>query len=215
MMFAAPPEQSFEWGEATLEGTARFLKKLWTLVDGFLLGGAVGGFDATQLDQAAQDLRRKTHETLQQADDDYGRRVQFNTVVSAVMELCNDIGRFEADTPSKRGVLLEALRTAVLVISPIAPHIAHALWRRLGETTELLTTRWPDVDEAALTRSVIELVVQVNGKVRGKVEVDADADNAVILSLAKSSDNVARHLQGKTVRKEIVVPNKLVNIVVA
>jgi leucyl-tRNA synthetase len=152
--------------------------------------------------------------TLQRANDDFGRRVQFNTVVSGVMELCNEIGRMKQDSVGDRAAMGEALKMAVLVISPVAPHIAHSLWAELGETVPLVNTRWPAVDEAALVQSSITLVVQVNGKVRAQIEVDANAEKDRILSTAKAEPNVAKHMEGKSVRKEIVVPNKLVNIVV-
>jgi leucyl-tRNA synthetase len=214
MIFAGPPEQSFEWSEAGLEGAARFLKKLWSLVHQFTADGAVPELDRDNLGEAAQTLRRKTQLTLQRANDDFGRRVQFNTVVSGVMELCNEIGRMKQDSVGDRAAMGEALKMAVLVISPVAPHIAHSLWAELGETVPLVNTRWPAVDEAALVQSSITLVVQVNGKVRAQIEVDANAEKDRILSTAKAEPNVAKHMEGKSVRKEIVVPNKLVNIVV-
>jgi leucyl-tRNA synthetase len=216
MMFAAPPDQSFEWSEAGLEGALRFLKRLWTLVHDHAVEaqGDAAEFDVAALSEEAGALRRKTYETLARADDDYGRRFQFNTVVSSVMELCNAVSKFAPANANDQGVIHEALRTAVLVISPIAPHIAESLWQTLGETQALVGHPWPQMDDSALTQSTIELVVQVNGKVRGKVQVAADAGQDVILTQAKAEDNVARHLEGKTVRKEIVVPNKLVNIVV-
>jgi leucyl-tRNA synthetase len=214
MMFAAPPDQSFEWNEAGLEGAVRFLKKLFAMVHEHVEGGDVPTLDLAELSDDARDLRRKTFATLARADDDYGRRLQFNTIVSAVMELCNAIGRFNPATPNDRAVVAEALQHAVLVISPIAPHIAHELWNALGADTALVAESWPQVDEEALTVSTVEMVVQVNGKVRAKIDVAADAEKEVVLTVAKSADNVAKHLDGKTIRKEIVVPNKLVNIVV-
>jgi leucyl-tRNA synthetase len=214
MMFAAPPDQSFEWNEAGLEGAVRFLKKLFVMVHEHVEGGDVQPLDLAELSDEARDLRRKTFETLARADDDYGRRLQFNTVVSAVMELCNAISKFSPATPNDRAVVAEALQHAVLVISPIAPHIAHELWNALGADTALVAESWPQVDEQALTLSTVEMVVQVNGKVRAKIDVAAEADKEVVLAAAKSADNVAKHLDGKTIRKEIVVPNKLVNIVV-
>lgn len=221
MMFAAPPEHSFEWSEAGLEGAMRFLKKLWTLVTQH----AVSNSDLTDVDDAsalsglslgdaAKKLRLKTHETIGRADDDFGRRVQFNTVVSGVMELCNAVSKFSPVSASDHRVVAEALGTAVLIISPIAPHIAHELWVKLGRSGSPVTQDWPALDESALLQSSVELVVQVNGKVRGKIEVSSQADQDTILLIARSAENVAKHLEGKSIRKEIVVPNKLVNIVV-
>ena len=214
MMFAAPPEQSFEWSEAGLEGAARFLKRLWTAVHEHVASGEVPSLNVGDLSAAGKALRRKTHETLQKADDDYGRRQQFNTVVSAVMELLNTVAKTELASDADRAAVQEAWVSAVLIISPIAPHIAHELWALLGMSEPLVGYPWPVVDTAALEQDSLTLVVQVNGKVRGQVDVAKDADKDAILALAKADANVQRHLEGKTVRKEIVVPNKLVNIVV-
>ena len=214
MMFAAPPEQSFEWSEAGLEGAARFLKRLWTAVHEHVASGEVPSLNVGDLSAAGKALRRKTHETLQKADDDYGRRQQFNTVVSAVMELLNTVAKTELASDADRAAVQEAWVSAVLIISPIAPHIAHELWALLGMGEPLVGYPWPAVDTAALEQDSLTLVVQVNGKVRGQVDVAKDADKDAILALAKADANVQRHLEGKTVRKEIVVPNKLVNIVV-
>ena len=214
MMFAAPPEQSFEWSEASLEGAARFLKRLWTAVHGHVARGDVPSLSVADLSSAGKALRRKTHETLQKADDDYGRRQQFNTVVSAVMELLNTVAKTELANDADRGAVQEAWVSAVLIISPIAPHIAHELWSVLGMSEALVGYPWPGIDATALEQDSLTLVVQVNGKVRGQVDVAKDADKEAILAMAKADANVRRYLQGKTVRKEIVVPNKLVNIVV-
>jgi leucyl-tRNA synthetase len=174
MMFAAPPDQSFEWSEAGVEGQARFCRRLWALVHEHLGSGDVPALEARTLDpgslgDGARALRRKTHETLQRADDDYGRRLTFNTVVSAVHELVNAVSRFEAAGDADRAVVREALATAVLVLSPIAPHVCQVLWSALGGEGLLVNARWPEADPAALVQDEVELVVQVNGKVRGKV----------------------------------------------
>jgi leucyl-tRNA synthetase len=214
MMFAAPPEQSFEWSEAGLEGAARFLKRLWNSVHEHAAGGPAPKMEVDQLSSAGKALRRKTHETLQKADDDYGRRQQFNTVVSAVMELLNAVSKTELSADADRAAVQEAWVSAVLIISPIAPHIAHELWGVLGVDAPLVGFPWPQVDAQAMQQDSLTLVVQVNGKVRGQIDVSADADNETILTLARADANVQRHLEEKTVRKEIVVPGKLVNIVV-
>ena len=214
MMFAAPPEQSFEWSEAGLEGSMRFLKRLWTAVHEYAASGPIPELDFQDLSDEGKALRRKTHETLQKADDDYGRRMQFNTVVSAVMGLANSLYKFQAKAAGDRAAAQEAWMSAVQIISPIAPHIAHSLWQTLGQRGSLVDCPWPEVDRSALIQQHLSLVVQVNGKVRGKIEVDASATKEEILEIAKNESNVARYLEDKTVRKEIVVPNKLVNIVV-
>ena len=192
----------------------RFLKRLWTLVLDHVNKGDVPDLDVGALSDAGKDLRRKTHTTLAKADDDYGRRLQFNTVVSAVMELANEVARVDSEVAADRAAVQEALVSATLIISPIAPHIAHRLWSELGQQGDLVNQPWPQIDEDALTQQRLSLVVQVNGKVRGQIDVAADASQGDILETAKHEENVARHLDGKTVRKEIYVPNKLVNIVV-
>jgi leucyl-tRNA synthetase len=151
---------------------------------------------------------------LKRADDDFGRRLQFNTVVSAVHELVNAITRLEGSAEQDHAVVDEAVRTALIVLSPIAPHITQALWAQLGETGILVNAVWPTLDENALVRDSVELVVQVNGKVRGRIEISSDADEATAQTEALANENVARFLADKTVRKVILVPGKLLNIVV-
>jgi leucyl-tRNA synthetase len=174
----------------------------------------VGTLDPDRLGPDAQDLRRKAHETLARADDDYGRRIQFNTVVSAVHELVNQASRTAASDGNERAAVREALRIALIVLSPIAPHATQALWTALGEPGLLVQASWPEVDESALVQDRIELVVQVNGKVRGHVEVPADVDQEAALAAARGAENVARFVEDKTIRKVILVPGKLLNIVV-
>ena len=214
MMFAAPPDQSFEWSEAGVDGQGRFCRRLWNQVHDHLGAGPAADLDPASLSPEALDLRRKAHETLQRADDDYGRRVQFNTVVSAVHELINAVSRMQASTAEDRAAVAEALKIAIVVLSPIAPHVTQALWEALGETTLLVESRWPAVDEAALQQERLQLVVQVNGKVRGHIEVAADIDQDSAEEAALAAENVARFVAGKTVRKVILVPGKLLNIVV-
>jgi leucyl-tRNA synthetase len=214
MIFAAPPDQSFEWSEAGVEGQGRFCKRLWNLVHEHVAGGVVPALDPAALSPAARTLRRKTHETLRRADDDYGRRIQFNTVVSAVHELVNAISRAEAADPEDRAAVREAIRIALIVLSPIAPHICQALWEVLGEPGLLVATRWPAVDETALVQDAVEWVLQVNGKVRGRVELPVAAEEAAARAAALNNENVLRFIEGKTVRKVILVPGKLVNVVV-
>ncbi|HEY5645835.1 MAG TPA: leucine--tRNA ligase [Pseudomonadales bacterium] len=214
MMFAAPPEQSFEWSEAGVEGQGRFCKRLWTLVHEHLAQGPVPQLDASALSPAAADLRRKAHETLRKADDDYGRRIQFNTVVSAVHELVNTAARTETGSDQDRAAVREALLIAVTVLSPIAPHVTQALYAALGGEGLLVQAGWPDVDESALVQDRLELVVQVNGKVRGRVDVAADAEEGAVKEAALADENVARFVEGKAIRKVILVPGKLINIVV-
>ena len=217
IMFAAPPRDSLEWSDAGVEGAHRFLKRLWKAVAGFVAAGdaaaPVAPIDAAALDDDQRALRRKTHETIRKVSDDIGRRYTFNTAIAAVMELLNEVGRLKDDSEQGRAVIAEALSTAVLMLSPITPHISHRLWRELGQAGAAVDRPWPAVDEAALRRDSIELVVQVNGKLRGRIEVAADADRETIAAAACGDENVRRHTEGKTLHKVIVVPGKLVNIV--
>ncbi|MGE0622382.1 MAG: leucine--tRNA ligase [Pseudomonadales bacterium] len=214
MMFAAPPDQSFEWSEAGVEGQGRFCRRLWSLVQDHVAEGPVPALDPDALGSDAQALRRKAHETLKRADDDYGRRIQFNTVVSAVHELVNAAARVQIESDQDRSAVREALTIAVVVLSPIAPHVSQALWTTLGGEGLLVQAGWPEVDESALVQDRLELVVQVNGKVRGRVEVAADADEQTAQKAALGEENVARFVEGKKIRKVILVPGKLLNLVV-
>ncbi|MED5388654.1 MAG: leucine--tRNA ligase [Pseudomonadota bacterium] len=209
MMFAAPPEQSLEWNDSGVEGAFRFLKRLWRLVAEHVEAGLPGALNVDALDDNAKALRRKTHETIQKVSDDFGRRHTFNTAIAAVMELINDVSKFDGDSAVRH----EALEAAVLLLSPITPHASHSLWQALGHDEAVLNAAWPQVDESALVKDSIELVVQVNGKVRAKLNVPASADKDEVEALAKAEPNVQKFTDGKTLRKVIVVPGKLVNIV--
>ena len=213
IMFAAPPEQSLEWSDSAVEGANRFLRRLWKLVANHLDAGAAPTLDTGSLTADQQALRRKTHETIAKVSDDFGRRQTFNTAIAAVMELVNELSRFERNTDQCLAVEREALEAAVALLSPIVPHISHELWQQLGHSEAVIDASWPTVDESALVRSSIEMVIQVNGKVRAKMEVPADADAETIKAMAKAQENVQKFIDGLTIRKEIVVPKKLVNIV--
>jgi leucyl-tRNA synthetase len=215
MMFAAPPEQSLEWSDSGVEGANRFLRRLWKQVFDHIEGGKeVVTLDASALTKDQQELRRKVHETISKVTDDIDRRQTFNTAIAAVMELLNSISKFVDTSDQGRAVMREALESTIQLLAPIVPHITHQLWSELGHTTDLLTAPWPKCDESALVRSTIEMVVQVNGKVRAKIEVAADADQDVILHTALGDPNVKKFMADKTLRKKIVVPGRLVNIVV-
>ncbi|WP_092013362.1 leucine--tRNA ligase [Marinobacter daqiaonensis] len=213
MMFAAPPEQSLEWSDSGVEGAHRFLKRLWRIVRDHVSGGDVPAIDVGNLSDTRRDLRRKTHETIAKVSDDISRRLTFNTTIAAIMELLNEVGRLEVSDEQDRAVVQEALDTAVLMLSPIAPHVSHQLWQALGHDQPVVDASWPIADESAMVRSRIEVVLQVNGKVRGKTEVPADIQKADLEKLALEHENVTRFTEGKTVRKVIVVPGKLVNVV--
>ncbi|QIO07987.1 leucine--tRNA ligase [Acinetobacter lanii] len=212
MMFAAPPDQSLEWSDAGVEGANRFLKRVWRLATGFLeKGNAAATMDKANLSKDAQDLRRKTHETIQKVGDDLERRHAFNTAIAALMELLNASNKFEAKDDNDVAVAREAITTLLTLLAPFAPHLSQTLLTEFGiELTEAL---FPVVDESALTRNTQTIVVQVNGKLRGKLEVAVDAAKDDILAQAKALPEVQQFLTGPT-KKEIVVPNKLVNLVV-
>jgi leucyl-tRNA synthetase len=214
MMFAAPPEQSLEWSDDGVQGSYRFLKRFWHAVVDHIEAGPVAALDPSSLDDSQKGLRRKTHQTIAKIGDDLGRRNSFNTAVAAAMELLNAINKFEDASDAGRAVQREALEAVVVMLSPMTPHICHALWRELGHETALIDQRWPEFDESALELDMIELVVQVNGKLRGRVSVPADADKVAIEELAVADENVQRFVDGKDIRKVIVVPGRLVNIVV-
>ena len=214
MMFAAPPEQSLEWSDSGVEGAARFLRRLWGLVYGHVTAGEAPALDVAALSDDQRALRRQLHETIAKVSDDMGRRHTFNTAIAAVMELINALAKFEDTTPTGRALTQEALEAVVSMLSPIVPHITHALWRALGHQGDIVDVPWPVVDEAALVKESIELVVQVNGKLRGRVAVAVQADNEAVQQAALADENVQRFVEGKTVVKIIVVPGKLVNVVV-
>ena len=214
MMFAAPPEQSLKWSDEGVQGSYRFLKRFWHAVTDHAAGGPVARLDPAILNDTQRELRRKTHQTIAKIGDDIGRRSSFNTAVAAAMELLNAINRFEDASDAGRAVVHEALDAVVLMLSPMTPHICHALWKELGHATALIDRRWPEFDEAALALDMIELVVQVNGKLRGRIAAPADASKDDIEKLAIADDNVQRFVDGKAIRKIIVVPGRLVNVVV-
>lgn len=212
-MFASPPDQTLEWADSGVEGAHRFLKKLWKAVLNHIEAGEPGKLDVSALNSQQKDLRRKTHETIKKVSDDFGRRQTFNTAIAAVMELLNEVTR-HADRSNANGLAVEreALTSAVLLLAPIVPHICHVLWSELGRG-DILQEAWPSVDPSALERSSITVVVQVNGKVRDKIDVAPDTSRDDMEKIALSSDKVRKFIDGKHIRKIIVVPGKLVNVV--
>jgi leucyl-tRNA synthetase len=212
-MFAAPPEQSLEWSESGVEGANRFLRRLWKLVHNQLGDGPAVAVDRSAMNEAQRDLHRKTHQTIAKVSDDFGRRQTFNTAIAAVMELCNDIARLPGEEPQDRAVCREGLSAAVLLLAPVTPHICHELWHAMGNEHPVIDAPWPSFDTSALEKSTLDMVVQVNGKVRAKLQVDANIERQHLEQQALAEPNVRRFTDGKTVRKIIVVPQKLVNIV--
>jgi len=213
-MFAAPPEQSLEWNDSAVEGAHRFLRKLWKTVHTHLAAGDGAASIFSSLNQKQQDLRWKTHTTIIKVSNDFGGRQTFNTAIAAVMELLNDIGKMTArNTAVGLAVEREALETIVLVLSPIAPHICAQLWNELGHRDSLLDMKWPVADKSALTKNILQIAVQVNGKLRAQIDVPSETTVEAIKNMAKQHENVRRFTEGLAIQKIIVIPNKLVNIV--
>jgi leucyl-tRNA synthetase len=215
-MFAAPPEQSLDWSEAGVEGMHRFLKRLWVQVHKHVEAGPAPALDIAGLSPEARALRRKLHETIEKVGDDYGRRYTFNTAIAAVMELLNALAKFAEAGDAARALRQEAFSAVTLLLNPITPHTAHALWQALGHGEATLEdVPFPKADPVALVRDSVTLAVQVNGKLRGTLEVAPDAAREEIERLAQAEPAVAKFLAGQAVKKVIVVPGKIVNIVAA
>ena len=215
MMFAAPPEQSLEWADSGVEGAHRFLRRLWTFVATHLENGAVEVYKTGELNGELKTLRRQLHQTIEKITDDYGRRQTFNTAIAAVMELMNAYGKVEGDDGMTRSVRQEVLENVVLLLSPIVPHICQALWAELRKDGVIENATWPSADQSAMVQDEVELVVQVNGKLRGSITVAKTMGKEAIEQHAVTQPFVQKFLEdGATVRKIIVVRNKLVNIVV-
>ena len=217
MMFASPPEQSLEWSDAGVEGAHRFLRRLWRTVFDYLgKGSAVSAFTGSQdgLSKELKELRHKLHSTIAKVSDDYGRRLQFNTAIAAVMELLNQYDKTDTSSEQGRAVAQEVLEAAVRLLWPIVPHICEALWNELKPSENLWAAGWPQTDEAALVKSEIEVMVQVNGKLRGKITVPADASKDAMEAAALANEGAVKFMEGKAPKKVIVVPGRLVNIVV-
>ncbi len=214
MMFAAPPEQSLEWSDSGVEGGFRFLKRVWKAAHDHVAQGVVAAYSGGELSANAQALRLQLHQTIQKIDDDYGRRKTFNTAIAAIMELLNALGKFDAYTPVHRSVVQEVLQAIVLLLSPIAPHISDALWMELRPGTSLVDQDFPIVDATALVQNEIDLVIQVNGKLRGNLRVAKDTDKATLERLALQHEAVQKLLAGAVAKKIIVVPGRLINVVI-
>ncbi len=215
MMFASPPEQSLEWSDAGVDGASRFLKRLWKLASTHINEGNVPNLDKPALTNEQKELRRKIHLTIDKVNDDIGRRYTFNTAIAAVMEMMNALSRAEIKEDNDRAIMREGIETATLLLAPIVPHITDALWIALGHNESLINASWPKSDPAALEQTEIEMVIQVNGKLRSKISVDKNVNQKEIETLAVEDENIKRNIEGKTIRKIIVIPGRLVNIVVS
>jgi leucyl-tRNA synthetase len=213
-MYASPPEQTLEWSDEGVQGASRFIRRLWNTVYEHLKAGAAPPLEVASLNAAQRELRRQAHQALAKATDDIGRRRNFNTAIAAMMELLNAIRGTDDASPQGRAVRHEALGIAVLVLSPITPHVCHALWQALGHPTPPIDERWPQPDTAALAQDTHAMVVQVNGKLRSHITVPVQADEAAVRAAALADEQVRKFVADKPVRRVIVVPGKLVNVVV-
>ena len=214
-MFASPPDQSLEWSDSGVEGAFRFLRRLWSMCTEHIAAGPVEVLNRSELNPEQKTIRRYIHDTIAKVSDDIGRRQTFNTAIAAVMELSNHLGRYEDRSPQGRAVLDEAWKAVVRLMAPITPHICETLWEMLGEKDSVVTSAWPEVDETARIRDRITLVVQINGKLRARIEVAPGSDEETAMAGAMAEQNVTRHVDGKTIRKVIYIPDRLLNIVVA
>jgi leucyl-tRNA synthetase len=216
MMFASPPDQSLEWSDSGVEGAYRFLKRVWKLIATFEASKFKP--DSNKLNEDQKALRLKTHSTIKKVSDDYGRRQIFNTAIAAVMELFNAVSKFNEQTNESvqeqdLAVIQEALEAIVLLLAPIVPHLCHVLWKHLGNERAIIDTSWPEFDESALQQSTITIVAQVNGKLRAKLELSADASKEELEAAALADETINKFISDLTIRKVIVVPGRLVNIV--
>ena len=214
MMFASPAEMTLEWQESGVEGAKRFLGRVWNLVYQYQQNPAKTSIDITALSAAQKALRREVHKTIAKVSDDIGRRQTFNTAIAAVMELMNKLTKASLESDQDRAVMAEALSAVVRMLYPITPHICFELWQALGNESNIDTAEWVKADEAAMVEDEKLIVVQVNGKVRGKVTVPATSSEEEIKEAAKTDPNVAKFLDGKEILKEIYIPLKMLNFVV-
>ena len=210
----SPPHQSLEWSDSGVEGASRFLRRVWSQVMAHVDGGACEALDPAALDAEQKEMRRLVHETIAKVSDDISRRYTFNTAIAAIMELSNHLGRFGRDDGQSRALVREAWLAIVRMLAPITPHICEELWTELGGEGALYRAPWPQPDEAARERQRVTLVVQVNGKLRARLELEPGASQETALAQATEVENVQRHMAGKSVRKVIHVPDRLLNIVV-
>ena len=215
MMFASPPEQSLEWSDTGVEGAHRFLKRLWKFASTHINGRRPPTLSVATMTNVQRKVRRKIHMTIDKVNDDIGRRYTFNTAIAAVMEMINALSRCELKNDNDQAIMHEGVETAILLLSPIVPHITDALWAELGHTEPLIDATWPKSDPTVLEQNEIEMVVQINGKLRGKITVTKNAKQKQIENQAVENEKVKRNLEGKTIKKIIVIPERLVNIVVS
>jgi len=213
MMFASPPDMSLEWSDSGVEGAQRFLRRVWRLAQQHISAGLPAALELSGLNDAQKAVRRAIHLAIRQAGQDIGQHHKFNTAIAAVMTLMNVLEKIDQNHADDRALLQEGLETVTLLLAPITPHISHTLWQALGHSDPVIDAQWPQVDESALVQDSLQLVIQVNGKLRGHIEVAASASREEVEAIARANENVLRFTEGLSIRKVIVVPGKLVNIV--
>ena len=213
MMFASPPDMSLEWSDSGVEGSHRFLKRVWRLAQAHVTQGLPGKLELATLSDEQKAIRRSIHLAIRQASQDVGQHHKFNTAIAQVMTLMNVLEKAPQGTAQDRALVQEGLETVALLLAPITPHISHELWNRLGHEGAIIDAGWPVLDDSALVQDSLQLVIQVNGKLRGQIDMPASASREEIEAAARVNENVLRFTDGLTIRKVIVVPGKLVNIV--
>lgn len=214
IMFTSPPDQALEWSDAGVDGAYRFLKRLWSTVKKHVDNGIVKEVNIPKnLSSSQKDMRRKLHEVIKKVSDDMVRRFTFNTAIAAIMELINYYNKFEIKDEVDKHISQETLEGIILMLSPIIPHITHTLWNQLGHKKAIIEELWPNVDESALSKDSVEIIIQINGKLRGKINVPTNSDRTDVEKIALENENIKKHLEGHAVNKIIVIPNKLINIV--
>src|SRR5690606_32341372 len=204
MMFASPPDLSLEWSDAGVEGANRFLRRVWRLAHSHVSAGLPGTVQMASLNDAQKAVRRAIHLAIKQASIDVGQHHKFNTAIAQVMTLMNVLEKAATASEQDRALLQEGLETVALLLAPITPHICHELWRQLGKQGAIIDAQWPRVDESALVQDNLTLVVQVNGKLRGQIDVPASASREEVEATARANENVVRFTEGLTIRKVIV-----------
>ena len=214
VMFAAPPEQTLDWSDTGIAGSNRFISKVWRTVHEHVNNGIVTKYISGELSAEQKKLRTQLHQTIQKISNDIEVRKQFNTAIAAVMELLNAYGKTDLTDAGGKALAQEVLEAVVIMLSPITPHVCDVLWAELCPATELLAQQWPQVDSKALDVDEVEVIVQVNGKLRGKIMVAKSLSKEQIEDMAKQNQNVQKFIEGQVIKKMIVVPAKLINIVV-
>ena len=217
ILFAAPPTQDLEWSDSGIEGAHRFINKFFRLVTGFIQlkeGVEISKIDGLNLNEEQRSIRQKTHLALKKVGDDFGRRHSFNTAIATMMELNNLVSRYADTSQQGMAVKQEAVEIMVKCLSPVMPHVCHHLWFLLGGKNAVVDSQWPEVDESALIQERVQIIAQVNGKLRAKIMAPLDSDNQAVQEIALSDEKIVKFTMDKQIIKVIVVPNKLINIVV-